>query len=53
MAVSLSNALRAKLTPQQMLFTPDNWSMPQLVRVTPEAAAAAAAAANAMHCAGV
>ena len=32
MAVSLSNASRATVTPQQLLFTPNNWSLPQLVR---------------------
>ena len=31
-AVSLSNVSRATLTPQQLLFTPSNWSVPQLVR---------------------
>ncbi len=30
-AVSLSNASRATITPQQLLFTPGNWSVPQLV----------------------
>lgn len=31
-AVSLSNVSRATVTPQQLLFTPNNWSVPQLVR---------------------
>ena len=31
-SVSLSNASRAAVTPQQLLFTPSNWSVPQLVR---------------------
>jgi len=31
-AISLSNVSRATLTPQQLLFTPSNWSEPQLVR---------------------
>ena len=30
-AVSLSNASRAAITPQQLLFSPDNWSQPQQV----------------------
>ncbi len=31
-AVSLSNVSRATLAPQQLIFTPSNWSVPQLVR---------------------
>lgn len=30
-AVSLSNVSRATVNPQQLLFTPDNWSVAQLV----------------------
>ena len=36
-AVSLSNVSRATVTPQQLLFTPDNWSVAQLVRTAPAA----------------
>ncbi len=31
-AVSLSNLSRATVGPQQLFFTPNNWSVPQLVR---------------------
>ncbi|DBA77674.1 TPA: hypothetical protein ACH3X2_008376 [Trebouxia sp. C0005] len=38
-SVSLSNASRAAVTPQQLLFTPNNWSVPQLLKMSTAAEA--------------